>query len=343
MSLPASAPSPSDATPPGAGARCRVDVHADDAAFLAMLRADVRRGLGRRPRSLPPKYFYDAAGARLFERITRLPEYYLTRTEEALLARVARPVVAAVAPADIVELGPGSCRKVRWLLDALDGARDVRYVPVDFGRDGLAAAGSALVRRYPRLRVHAVVGDFETDLVHVPPPGGRRLALFLGSTIGNFHPAPRRALLTRIRDLLGGDGRLLLGVDLVKNRRTLEAAYDDAAGVTRAFNRNVLRVINRVLGADFRPAAFRHLALYNEAERRIEMHLVAEAPQTVTVAGLDMTIHLDAGEGIWTESSYKFTRESTHAMLAGAGLALETWYTDEARRFGLALARPVGP
>ena len=335
MSSPASEPLPSE----GGAGRCRFDVRADDAAFLAMLEDDARRGLARRPRSIPPKYFYDEAGSRLFERITRLPEYYLTRVEEALLERVAADVVARVGPRDVVELGPGSCGKVRWFLDALGATPGARYVPVDFGRDGLGQAVRALTRDYEWLDVHALVGDFERHLGHVPPPVGPRLALFLGSTIGNFEPDARRALLRGIRQALGAGGALLLGVELVKDRRVLEAAYDDAAGVTRAFNRNVLRVVNHALDADFRPEEYRHHAFYDEGASRIEMHLVAERPQRVHVKRLGMVLDLSAGEDIWTENSYKFTRASSEAMLAGAGLRLDEWYTDAGQRFGLALAR----
>jgi L-histidine Nalpha-methyltransferase len=313
----------------------------DDAAFRAMLAADVRRGFARRPWSLPPKYFYDDVGAGLFDRITELPEYYLTRVEEALLGTVAKDVAREVSPADIVELGPGSCRKVRTLIDAIGTAGKPRYVAVDFGRDGLARAVTSLARDYPNLRVHAVVGDFETDLGQVPPAAGRRLALFLGSTIGNFDPEARRTLLASIRTMLGAGGHLLLGADLVKDRRVLEAAYDDAAGVTREFNRNVLRVLNRTLGADFEPEAFRHVARYDEAASRIEMHLVAERAQRVRLSTIDMVLDIEAGDDIWTESSYKFTRDSTEAMLGDAGLALDRWYTDDAQRFALALARPA--
>lgn len=333
MSSPGSEPRRSEAVP------ARFEVHADDAAFLAMLEQDVRSGLIRRPRSIPPKYFYDELGAQLFERITQLDEYYLTRAEESMLGQVARDIVRHAPPRDIVELGPGSCRKVRSLLDLLAPATDVRYVPVDFGRDGLAHAVHGLTRRYRGLRVHAIVGDFERHLEHVPAPADHRLALFLGSTIGNFEPAARHVLLGHIRRLLGADGRLLLGVDLVKDRHVLEAAYDDAAGVTREFNRNVLRVVNRLLGADFRPEAYRHHAFYNEAASRIEMHLLTDGPQRVHLSRLAMVLDLADGENIWTESSYKFTRDSTDAMLAAAGLTLERWYTDPEQRFGLALAR----
>jgi L-histidine N-alpha-methyltransferase len=227
------------------------------------------------------------------------------------------------------------------MLDALGHDGDVRYVAVDVGRDGLAHAVGQLADDYPAVRVHAVVGDFERHLAHVPAPSGRRLALFLGSTIGNFDGLPRQALLTELRRLLGADGRLLLGVDLVKDRRVLEAAYDDAAGVTAEFNRNVLRHLNAALGGDFVPEAFRHRAVYDVEAARVEMHLVAVTPQRVRLARLDLTVDFEAGEGIWTESSYKFTRESTEAMLAGAGLVLDEWHTDRASQFGLVLARPA--
>jgi dimethylhistidine N-methyltransferase len=304
---------------------------------------DIRRGLAARPRRLPPKYFYDELGSVLFERITELPEYYLTRAEDAILRDVAEDLVGRLRPRDIVELGPGSCRKVRWLLDGLPEPHGVRYVAIDVGRDGLAQAVGALAAAYPRLHVHAVVADFEHDLGCLPPPVGRRLVLFLGSTIGNFDPPERRALLVQVRRLLGADGWFLLGVDLVKDRRVLEAAYDDAAGVTREFNRNILRVVNRAVHGDFVPEAWRHHSFYNAEASRIEMHLVASIRQRVRLGALRMVLDFDAGDRIWTESSYKFTRESVAVMLGEAGLALDDWRTDPAVRFGLALARPDGP
>jgi len=321
---------------------CLLDVHADETEFLARMVHDIHRGLTATPRMLPPKYFYDDAGGELFERITELPEYYLTRAEESILGDVGADVMAKLRPRDVVELGPGSCRKVRWLFDPLADAEDVRYVAVDVGRDSLVQAVTALGDRYPKLHVHAVVGDFERHLDCLPLPVGRRLALFLGSTIGNFDPAPRRALLAQIRRLLGADGRLLLGVDLVKDRGVLDAAYNDAAGVTAEFNRNILRVVNRAVDADFVPEKWRHHAFYNVAASRIEMHLLTDVPQRVILGKLGVKLDFDTGEGIWTENSYKFTRESVEAMLAEAGLALDEWYTDVDRRFGLVLARPVG-
>lgn len=318
---------------------CVLDVHAaDETRAFTRMAEDIRRGLTSDPRWLPPKYFYDEAGGELFERITELPEYYLTRAEESILSEVAHDLVARVCPRDLVELGPGSCRKVRRLLDALDAATPVRYVAIDVGREALLHAVAALADEYPSLHAHAVVADFERHLRCLPLPVGRRLVLFLGSTIGNFPPPARRVLLGQIRRLVGQDGRLLLGVDLVKDRRVLEAAYDDAEGVTREFNRNILRVVNRAMDADFRPHAFRHLARYDAEAARIEMHLVASTRQRVHLGRLGLVLDFEEGESIWTESSYKFTRESTTAALAEAGLELEDWFTDREQRFGLALA-----
>lgn len=319
--------------------RYRIDVHADAHTRLKSMAEDVLRGLGARPRSLPPKYFYDAAGSRLFDEITRLPEYYLTRTEEALLEAVAPALMRRLMPDDVVELGSGFSVKTRRLL-AARGGTPLRYTPVDVDETTVAASAARLLAEDPALDVHAVVGDFERHLPHVPTSTGRRLVLFLGSTIGNLDAPARHVLLAQVRDLLRRGDRLLLGVDLVKERAALEAAYNDVAGVTAAFNRNILRVVNRYLGADFRPEAFRHHAFYNAAEQRIEMHLVSERAQRVHVRALDLTLRLEAAETIWTESSYKFTRASTGAMLARAGLRVVAWHTDGDQRFALVLAAP---
>jgi L-histidine N-alpha-methyltransferase len=317
----------------------RADVHVDDDALRAALAADVRRGLGAREKWLPPKYFYDAAGSALFERITRLPEYYLTRAEHALLDLHAAAILDASRPREIVELGAGSPAKVRRLLAVLNGAGPLaRYVPVDVDASMLDAAGRTLLSEGAVDEVHAVVGDFERHLPRVPAPAGRRLVTFLGSTLGNLDPAARHRLLLAIRALLGEEDRVLLGVDLVKSPRVLHAAYDDAEGVTAEFNRNVLRVINRRLAADFDPEAFGHYARWDAEEARVEMHLVAAADHDVRVADLDLTVHFEAGETIWTESSYKFTHASVETMLDAAGLGLLRWDTDGA--FGLALAAP---
>ena len=319
--------------------RYTVDVRVDPRALRESLAADVQRGLTRRPRRLPPKYFYDVAGSALFEQITTLPEYYPTRAEHALLRAHGPALMARLDPDEIVEVGAGSAAKIRMLLDARrDPGRPLRYLPVDVDEATMAGAARELTGRYPRVEIHGLVGDVERDLRHLPPPRGRRLVLFLGSTIGNLDPPARRALLDDVRAQLGPGGRLLLGVDLVKDARVLEQAYDDGQGVTREFNRNVLRVINRVLGADFDPAAFRHVARYDPRAARVEMHLVAGSRQSVRVAGIGLDVDIEPGESIWTESSYKFTRPSVEAELASAGLSLEEWITGRPPLFALVLA-----
>lgn len=323
--------------------RYQVDVYTDAAAQQRRLEDDVRRGLTARQKSLPAKYFYDRAGSLLFERITELPEYYPTRTESALLQEIVPGLIGEILPDDIVEIGAGSSEKTRRVLDAVTaGGHPVRYVPLDVDRVTLQVSATRLLTRYPTLSVHAVVGDFERDLAHVPPARGRRLVMFLGSTIGNLDAGPRHRLLTGLRGLLPASGdRMLLGVDLVKDVKILEAAYDDAAGVTRDFNRNILNVINHGVDGDFQPETFRHRAFYNEAASRIEMHLVADSARVVKLGRLGLTIRFRPGEDIWTESSYKFTRGGVETMLARASLRLTRWYVDPANYFALAIAAPV--
>jgi len=245
-----------------------------------------------------------------------------------------------LAPQDILEIGAGAGVKVRRFLDAAIASTPagLRYIPFDVDAKTTRAAARSLLRDYLPLRIHGVIGDFERHLSRVPPPEGRRLVLFLGSTIGNLDAPARHAMLGQIRGLMRDGDRLLLGVDLVKDTRVLDAAYDDAAGVTAEFNRNVLRVVNRRLDADFRPEAFRHVAFYNAEASRIEMHLVPDKTQTARIRALGLTVTIAAGESIWTESSYKFTRESVTAMLADAGLPLREWYTDAGDRFAVVLA-----
>jgi len=322
--------------------RYLMEVYTDERAQQQRLEEDVRQGLTARQKSLPPKYFYDRAGSILFERITELPEYYPTRTESTLLGEIV-PGLFRDFPDEIVEIGSGSSEKTRRILDAVSaGGRTVRYVPLDVDRQTIESSAARLIRDYPALSVHAVVGDFERDLPHVRPPSGRRLALFLGSTIGNLDEPARRRLLAGVRGLLPDHrDRLLLGVDLVKDVKILEAAYDDSAGVTRDFNRNILHVINRGVDGNFHPEAFRHRAFYNAAAARIEMHLVADSAQHVKLGRLGLTIRFRPGEGIWTESSYKFTRESVESMLATAGLTLSEWHVDPSNYFALVLAAPA--
>ena len=303
---------------------------------------DVLDGLTRPFKELPPKHFYDAVGAELFDRICELPEYYPTRAERAILEERSTEIVATTGATELVELGSGTAAKTRLLLSAMAEAETLRrYVPVDVTEAMVVRCADALVDEFPGLRVHGIVGDFERHLRHVPEPDGPRVVAFLGGTIGNFTPGSRRRFLRGLAKLLRpGVDHLLLGTDLVKDPAILEAAYDDSAGVTAEFNRNILRVINRGLDGDFVPEAFRHHARYDEAAGRIEMHLVAATRQVAQLRQLGLTLELSQDESIWTESSYKFTRESAQASLAGCGLAIERWYSDGA--FALLLARPGG-
>ena len=322
--------------------RYQVDVHLDDDTLARTLAEDVRHGLTASRKLLPPKYFYDPAGSALFERITELPEYYPTRVEREIVLSLAKELMDEVRPDEVVELGAGSCTKIRWLFDARNGSSPgvLRFLPFDVDEETVYNASQGLIRDYSFLQVHGIIGDFERHLSRIPGPEGHRLVVFFGSTIGNLNATERRVLLMEMRSLLDKGDQLLLGVDLVKDTRVLEAAYNDSAGVTAEFNRNVLRVINRSLNADFRVDAFRHHALFNEEASRIEMHLVPESPQTVHLQDLDLTVQVSRDETIWTESSYKFTRESVIEMLEDAGLRLQSWHTDPDDFFAVALASP---
>jgi L-histidine Nalpha-methyltransferase len=304
------------------------------------LHSDVRGGLSAAPRTLPPKWFYDKRGSDLFEQITRLAEYYPTRAEQEILTRRAPEIAALTRAATLVELGSGSSRKTRLLLDALTaGGTLQRYAPLDVSGAALSEAGEAICRDYPGLRVTATVADFERDLALSDEPGPRLLA-FLGSTIGNFDRAQRRDFYRTLALALSGDDVLLLGADLVKDPATLVAAYDDAAGVTAEFNRNVLHVLNRELGADFDPDAFDHVALWNTEEERIEMRLRSRRAQTVKVPDLDLSVDFAEGEDLRTELSCKFRRESLTEELKEGGFTVRHWWTDQAGRFALLLAVP---
>lgn len=300
---------------------------------------DVRRGLTRLEKELPSKYFYDARGSRLFERICELPEYYPTRTELALLARSAGELVAACEPGELVELGPGSTRKARLLLDTLARGRAARYVPIDVSRSMVEAAARTLERDYEGLSVHGIVGDFLGDLDAVPRSRGGRLVAFLGSTIGNLGDAQCQELLSRVRRLLGEGDRFLLGTDLVKDRSTLVPAYDDALGITAEFNRNILRVVSRELDGDLVPERFDHVATWNEPLSRIELRLRARVAHRARLSAIGLDVAFSEGETILTEISRKWTRASVTALLAGSGLELERWLTDEREWFGLSLAK----
>jgi L-histidine N-alpha-methyltransferase len=307
--------------------------------FHEQLARDVRRGLEQRPRSIPPKYFYDARGSELFERITTLPEYYLTRAETSILERVADEIVGDARPEEIVEIGSGSSKKTQLLLGALRAHGGRRFVPIDVSEDALRAAGERLLARYPWLELALVVGDFERDLARVPR-SGRRLVAFLGSTFGNFETEERVPFLRSVRAMLESDDRFLLGVDLVKSRARLNAAYDDSQGVTAEFNKNVLHVLNRELGGDLPVDHFQHRAFYDVPRERIEMRLVARRKIRARLEALDLELFLQAGEELHTEISCKFRRETVEECLRGADLALERWITDDAGDFALAVARP---
>jgi dimethylhistidine N-methyltransferase len=309
--------------------------HAHSSATgVAALRDDVVRGLLGSPKTLPPKLFYDDAGAALFEQICTLPEYYLTRTELAILhARVGEIAALAGPRCALVEYGSGAGVKVRRLLDALD--RPAAYVPIDVSRHQLARVSSQLSADYPSIVVRPVCADY-TAPVALPalPAGTRRLAFFPGSTIGNFHPTEAAAFLRRVRNTVGPGGALVLGVDRRKPAPVLDAAYDDTAGVTAAFNRNILVRLNRELGADFDVATFTHCAFFNAEASRVEMHLVSTTRQRVRVAGREIAFR--AGESIWTESSYKYDRPRVEQLVSSAGFRLTRLWTDAQGRFWVA-------
>jgi L-histidine N-alpha-methyltransferase len=312
--------------------------------MLESMPEEVRSGLTASPKRLAPKYFYDKAGSLLFERITELPEYYQTRAERDLLQEIAAELMADLRPQQIVELGSGSSYKTRQLLSAPSAPEHLKtYVPFDVSESIVQEASQALVVEYPYLAVHGVIGDFGRHLGHIPSSTGPRLVLFLGGTIGNLDPQERIEFLRQVNELLGPDDRLLIGMDLVKDVSIIEAAYNDSAGVTAAFNRNMLHFLNRTLNGDFEPDAFEHYCFFNQAESRIEMHLVPKTTQVVTLRELGMAVTFTPDESLWTECSYKFTENSLNEMLANAGLALQRFYTNEdpERLFGLALVGPI--
>ncbi|KUH66071.1 dimethylhistidine N-methyltransferase [Mycolicibacterium novocastrense] len=302
------------------------------------LRRDVFDGLTSSPKSLPPKWFYDSVGSDLFDQITRLPEYYPTRAEAEILRNRSADIAAACRADTLVELGSGTSEKTRMLLDALrDRGSLRRFIPFDVDAGVLVAAGAALADEYPGLEIEAVCGDFEKHLDKIPRVG-RRLVAFLGSTIGNLTAGPRAEFLSALSDTLQPGDSLLLGTDLVKDADRLLRAYDDSAGVTARFNRNVLAVVNRELDADFDLEKFEHVAVWNAADERIEMWLRATEAQRVHVRDLGLTVEFAAGEAMLTEVSCKFRRAGVEAELAAAGLRMTHWWTDAAGDFGLSLA-----
>jgi L-histidine N-alpha-methyltransferase len=303
---------------------------------------DVLDGLTRPFKELPPKHFYDARGGVLFDRICEQPEYYPTRAERAILDARSADVVAATGAAELVELGSGTAAKTRLLLHAMQDAGTLaRYVPIDVTESMVRASAQELAHEFDGLRVHGIVGDFERHLDHVPPPvpGQPRVVAFLGGTLGNFTPGSRRRFLRSLARLLGDDGHLLVGTDLVKDVAVLEAAYDDAAGVTAEFNRNVLHVVNRELDADFVPEAFDHVAFFDRDREWIEMRLRAARPQRVLIGALGLHLTFAAGEELRTEISAKFTRERIEGDLAAAGMELTEQLVDPDGLFALNIAR----
>lgn len=316
-----------------------VDVHLTDEEWDATLVADSARGLTEDPRRLSPVWFYDEHGSNLFDAITRLDEYYPTRTERALLTQHADEVVAAARPDTLVELGSGTSDKTRRLLDAMAAANSLqRYVPFDVSEQTVRDAADGLVAEYPGLEVHAVIGDFHRHLDTIPG-GGRRLIAFLGGTIGNLTPAERASFLATLAATMGPDDRFLIGVDLVKDTNVLVKAYDDDAGVTAEFNRNALAHLNRRLDADFDPTAFEHVARWNPEASWIEMHLRSTHDQTVRVEALDLELRFRRNELLRTEISAKFTPERLDDELRAAGFEPQLAWT-EPPGFRLALARP---
>ncbi|MFI1432187.1 L-histidine N(alpha)-methyltransferase [Streptomyces lydicus] len=304
-------------------------------ATAAALRADVAQGLSRTPKQLPPKWFYDARGSELFEEITKLPDYYPTRAEREILLTRADHIAEATNARTLIELGSGSSDKTRHLIGALTGLQT--YVPVDVSESALSAAGEALLSEHPGLTVHALVADFQQGLALPDTPGPRLLA-FLGGTLGNLLPEERAAFLHAVHAALSPGDALLLGTDLVKDEATLVAAYDDPQGVTAAFNKNVLQVINRELGGDFDPADFDHVALWNAEHEWIEMRLRARKELTVKIPGVDLAATFAAGEDVRTEVSAKFREDGVRTELAAAGMELTNWWTDSADRFALSLS-----
>jgi L-histidine N-alpha-methyltransferase len=333
---PAQAPTPPHRTAARLQIRTLRNFEAPDA-----LAHDVRRGLCAAKKWLPPKYFYDARGSALFDAICDLPEYYLTRAEEKLLGERADEIINVARPAEILEFGSGSSRKTRLLLDAVGRAQlPMQYSPFDVSIAALQDSAHKLLVEYPSLSINALVGDYETDLGHVPTTR-HRLVAFLGSTIGNFAPMAALRFLRSLHHLLHNGDYFLLGVDLVKPVATLEAAYNDRAGITAEFNRNVLHVINRELDADFEPQLFEHLALFNRDASQIEMHLRSMTAQTVRIGKLDLCIDFAEGETIHTEISRKFNRLEVARMLDNAGFTLVRWLVNQEKSFALALAQPI--
>jgi L-histidine Nalpha-methyltransferase len=317
-----------------------IDVHLSPEDVQSQMRADALKGLQARDKSIPPVWFYDERGSRLFEEITQLPEYYPTRAERALLETHAFSIAQMSKADTLVELGAGACDKTRVLLAALrDAGTLARYVPFDVSDEFLRNAAATLSEEFGTLVVHLVIGDFHHHLAEIPTDG-RRMVAFLGGTIGNLNPAQRARFLFDLNCTMSSDDSLLLGTDLVKDRARLVAAYDDEAGVTAEFNRNVLHVLNQQLGGNFDPDQFHHVALWNEDEQWIEMRLRADEAVDVSLADAGITVHFEKGEDLLTEISAKFTPSRVEAELVQAGFVVEEMWGATDGEFLLTLAHP---
>lgn len=319
--------------------RVRIEVFLNEEEVLPQMESDVRQGLTSNPKFLLPKYFYDNVGSLLFEKITTLPEYYLTRTETRLISELSDSLISTIHPTEILELGAGSSTKTLLLINKWENSPGEKiYLPFDVNLSMIEVASKELITKHPWLSVHGIVGDFERHLHQIPICNGTRLILFLGSTIGNFTPDERINFLKKVSPLLKDNDRFLIGLDLVKDVQEIEAAYNDNQGVTEAFNKNILNVINHNLHGNFQPDLFRHSAFFNPNEQRIEMHLISSEEQQIDIQKLKLPVFLKQGESIWTESSHKFTQNQVRAMLSEAGLRLVDWFQDREAKFALALA-----
>lgn len=301
------------------------------------LASDILAGMAAEQKYIPSRYFYDSRGSQLFEEICRLPEYYQTRLELSILADACGALMESFEEGDLMDLGPGTNLKISLLIDAAPGpgGEGIRYIPVDVSESALAAAAEGLLRRYPRLHVLGIVGDFTRDIGRIPRER-KKLITFFGGTIGNFADPAAHRILRSVAAVMEESDRFLVGLDLVKPVPVLEAAYNDAAGVTAAFNRNILAVVNRELGADFDPGRFEHRAFFNRDLAQIEMHLVASRAMTVRIPALGLRVAFERGETILTEISRKFSRESAGRLFGAAGLAVERWFSDPEGWFALA-------
>lgn len=322
----------------------RISILDEPEVGLDRMVQDVREGISSTPKDLSrwPKYFYDAEGSKLFEEIMELPEYYQTRTEYAILEDRAGEIIARTGARELIELGSGSASKTRALIEAmLDTGKPARYVPLDFSESALVESGERLLAEYPELEIRGYVGDFDKSLRSLLSGSenhdGERLVIFLGGTIGNFLPDERREFLSEIKNGLNAGDHVLIGVDLVKDPKILEAAYDDASGTTARFNKNMLNVFNTRLGANFDPDLFTYRATYEARAQRIEMWLDSNQKQEINVPALDNEVRFEEGEGMRTEISTKFTLDSTARMFDESSLKLLELYTDENNLFGLAL------